>query len=140
MLKTKVRNIIEGQFTLAKLIGGTGPDEKPIAPPKCSPPLAYSLWLIRKGVMENIEFFDAERSKVLTEADLETDEGREEALRRVNELLDTEIRLPNVGRIALSRLDREGFLLLPTDFVWLEWLLKFDIDAVFETDQEETNG
>ena len=153
-MRTKLGNIVVNQGALAKLIGGEI-DGQPIPAPTCSAQMAYTLSLLRKEAIAQLEFFEAQRApltKRLSEAlaanavkDGDTDETKAEKAKAINaakdefqkavaELLEVEVVLPTVGRIKLSRFEAEKISLDAGDYLALEWLIKPDLAAMFEAE------
>ncbi len=153
-MRTKLGNIVVNQGALAKLIGGEI-DDRPIPGPVCTAQMAYTLSLLRKEAIAQLEFFEAQRvplTKRLSEAiaanavqDGDTDEAKAEKAKTINaakdefqkavaELLEVEVVMSTVGRIKLSRFEAEKISLDAGDYLALEWLIKPDLAAMFEAE------
>lgn len=131
-MRTQLGNIVNSTQALAKLVGGQLPDGTPIASPHCSAQTAYALSLLRKAVLEQFEYFEAQRKQLWAEVDRSLPEEVAESYRRLEELLAVEVLLPNVGRIKLSTLQTEQIELNVQDYLDLAWLIKPDLPSIFE--------
>ncbi|CAG0995607.1 hypothetical protein ANAEL_02570 [Anaerolineales bacterium] len=153
-MRTKLGNIVVNQGALAKLIGGEI-DDRPIPAPTCSAQMAYTLSLLRKEAIAQLEFFEVQRNPIAKRfgevvsanavKDGDTDEAKAEKAKAINaakdefqkavaELLDVEVVMPTVGRIKLSRFEAEKISLDAGDYLALEWLIKPDLAAMFEAE------
>ena len=135
-MRVKLGQIVASQGSLAKLLGGATADGQVVPAPNVSAQMGWHLHLLRKVVIEQIQYFEAEREKIAHEVDPQKPETLIEADKRLEELLSVEVVLAAVGRIKLSVLEKESILLSANDFSALEWLIKPDLPSIFEAEEE----
>lgn len=132
-MKLTLRDIVDSKESLS---GATS--QKPTAR------MAYTLGLVLNAVnphliaygkaIESVKerYFkpDPKNAEMLL---LTTDEKeRAKYKEEIDALLESEVNLDGVGRIKASTLDAEGVKLTPQDIYALRWLIKMDMEALFE--------
>ncbi len=134
-MKVKIGRIVASQSALAKLLGGASQDGQTISAPAVSAQMGWHLHLLRKVVIEQLEYFEAKRAEIAKDVDPNKPETMVDGDKRLEELMDVEVTLATVGRIKLSALDREGIRLSAADFSALDWLIKPDLPSIFEVEE-----
>ncbi len=131
-MKVKLGRIVAGQGSLAKLLGGASQDGQIVAAPMVGAQMGWHLHLLRKVVIEQLGYFEAERAEIVKDVNPDKPETMVDADKAMRDLMDVEVTLATVGRIKLSALDREGIRLSAADFSALDWLIKPDLPSIFE--------
>lgn len=135
-MQLKLKELMESRESLAALTA-----QKPSAR------MAYTLGMVLNAVNPHYESyskaFDLMRERYFVPnpenpelLNLTADTEKREAYKNeMQTLLDTDVALDGVGKIKASVFESEGVKLTPQDIYALRWLIKPDMDTLFEKDE-----
>lgn len=115
-----------------------------IASEKISARMSYTLALVLKETHKHLDAYTEARDKLLKQLGMPREENpnvymvlpekREQFKTEVEELEKTRVELNGIGKIRVSALTAEEIRLSGAEVFALQWLLKNDVEAMFEQD------
>jgi hypothetical protein len=130
-MNVKLGDLVNGENALAEM-----------AQNDVSARLSFTLSLVLKEVGKHLEAKRAAHQKLLEKYGTPredrpgfydiTPEHRAKFEKEFKELLDTEVTLSGIGKIPVSALEAEGLKFTAHELLTLAWLLKEDVQPIFE--------